>query len=120
MRIKFGRLALASINFRYFLGPNFQRSVCCLGHNAAITPSPIIAIAAISLSLLPTIEPSLSFIETDFLKLMFAGLRMATGMLLSLHRPDQGDADQRAGPDCNGLPQRRTPFFFRAQIIDSG
>ena len=65
MRTRFGRLALASINLRYFFGPNFQRSVCRLGNNAPIIPSPIIVIAAISLSLLPTIEPSLSFIEVE-------------------------------------------------------
>jgi len=72
MRTRLGRLALASINFLYFFGPNLQRSVCRLGNNAPITPSPIIAIAAISLSLLPTIEPSLSFIEIDLLPLIFA------------------------------------------------
>src|SRR5215510_14423618 len=65
MRTRFGRLAVASINFRYFFGPNFQRCKCRLGNNAPIIPSPMIAIAAISLSLLPTIEPSLSFIEID-------------------------------------------------------
>src|SRR5262249_18449175 len=70
-RTRFGRLALASINFRYFFGPNFQRSVCRLGNNAPIIPSPIIVIAAISLSLLPTIEPSLFFIEIDLLPLIF-------------------------------------------------
>jgi hypothetical protein len=72
MRTRFGRLALASMNFRYFFGPNLQRSVCRLGNNAPIIPSPIIVIAAISLSLLPTIEPSLSFIEIDLLPLIFA------------------------------------------------
>src|SRR5262249_28462153 len=73
-RIRFGRLALASINFRYFFGPNFQRRTCRLGHNAAIIPSPIIAIAAISLKRLPTIESSLSFpfFHVDFLPLPFA------------------------------------------------
>src|SRR5215470_1612255 len=72
MRIRFGRLALASINFRYFFGPNFQRSKCRLGYNAPIIPSPIIVIAAISLSLLPTIEPSLPLLEIDLLSLIFA------------------------------------------------
>src|SRR5215470_8228729 len=72
MRTRFGRLALASTNFRYFFGPNFQRSVCRLGNNAPIIPSPIIVIAAISLSLLPTIEPSLSFIEIDLLPLILS------------------------------------------------
>jgi hypothetical protein len=67
MRTRFGRLAVASINFRYFFGPNFQRCKCRLGNNAPIIPSPMIAIAAISLNLLPTIKPSLSFIEIDLL-----------------------------------------------------
>src|SRR5262245_47791280 len=67
MRTRFGRLAVASINFRYFFGPNFQRCKCRLGNNAPIIPSPMIAIAAISLNLLPTIELSLSFIEIDLL-----------------------------------------------------
>ena len=74
MRTRFGRLALASINLRYFFGPNFQRSVCRLGNTAPIIPSPMIIIAAISLSLLPTIELSLSFIEIDLLPLIFARL----------------------------------------------
>src|SRR5262245_29195422 len=72
MRTRFGRFALALIKFRYFFGPIFQRSMCRLGNNAPIIPSPMIVIAAISLSLLPTIEPSLSFIEIDLLPLIFA------------------------------------------------
>jgi hypothetical protein len=78
MRTRFGRLAVASINFRYFFGPNFHRCKCRLGNNAPIIPSPIIAIAAISLNLLPTIEPSLSSIEIDLLPLILA--RFAHGL----------------------------------------
>jgi hypothetical protein len=76
MRTTFGRLSPVSINFRYFFGPNFQRRTCRLGNNAPITPSPIIVIAAICLSLLPTIKSSLSFIEIDLSQLILAGLRM--------------------------------------------
>jgi len=52
----------------------------------------MIVIAAISLSLLPTIKPSLSFIEIDLLPLIFARFPHGPGMSLSLHHPDHGDA----------------------------
>ena len=56
IRIRFGRFALALINFRYLFGPKSQRRTWRLGINVPSIPSPIIIIAAISLNLLPIIE----------------------------------------------------------------
>lgn len=110
-RTRFGRLALASINFRYFFGPNFQRRTCRLGYNAPIIPSPIIVIAAISLSRLPIIESSLSFM------LMFGHchsqcFRHVSG--LSFFFATQ--INQRAHSDYRAI-RNAGRLFFQAQIV---